>query len=381
MSQSAIVSLSAHGGRIKVVAAAAALCLGLIHSAHAAGQPDVDRADATSTTVSDSKTDSKHDTWVFAYFRQRYDSRVEIDDQGRTHTIPLPNPMRVEQLHLALSNDGRHWTPLNGNRPVWNHWLRDPFIRRDAAGLWHLVATGGARGRRNSSTNQGPSCLYAVSTNLITWTDVQSLHPMQGVHDATGRRPRNIWAPEWFLDHQTGDYVLIWSSSFEDAGWKKSRIWFCRTRDWKTFTKAEVLFHPDYSVIDATMVQKDGKYYLFHKEEEFGAITGERRAIRLAIADQLAGPYRVVQGPLNGGQIAPTITEGPSVMPDPQKAGWLLLYDFCMADGYGASSSPDLIHWTVEKSVDFPPDARHGSVAHITSAEAAQLRAAFPGND
>jgi len=65
-------------------------------------------------------------------------------------------------------------------------------------------------------------------------------------------------------------------------------------------------------------------------------------------------------------------------MPDPQKAGWLLMYDFCMSDGYGISSSPDLRHWSVENSVIFPPDARHGSFARLTAAEAARLRAAFP---
>ncbi|HSA00854.1 MAG TPA: family 43 glycosylhydrolase, partial [Candidatus Paceibacterota bacterium] len=58
--------------------------------------------------------------WVLAYFRQRYESRVEIDADGQTRTVPLPNPMKEEQLHLALSTDGRHWEPLNGNRPVWN---------------------------------------------------------------------------------------------------------------------------------------------------------------------------------------------------------------------------------------------------------------------
>jgi hypothetical protein len=74
------------------------------------------------------------DTWMLAYFRQRYDSRVEIDAAGRTQNVPLPNPMRVERLHLALSTDGRHWTPLNDNQPVWDHWLRDPVGNRRGTG-------------------------------------------------------------------------------------------------------------------------------------------------------------------------------------------------------------------------------------------------------
>jgi hypothetical protein len=317
------------------------------------------------------------DSWVLAYFRQRYEGRVEIDAEGRTRQVPLPNPMKKEQLHLALSTDGRHWKPLNGNRPVWDQWLRDPFVGRGPNALWHLLATGGGRTPKTNQTNLGPACLYATSRDLLKWENVRPLNLMHGVQDETGRVARNIWAPEWFLDRSTDDIILLWSSSFEDAGWKRSRLWFCRTRDWNTFTAARVLFAPPYSVIDGTLVEHGGTYYLFHKEEEFGAKNGERRAIRLATADRLEGPYHICQGPLNQGQIAPVITEGPAVMPDPQKPGWLLLYDYCMSNGYGVSSSPDLIRWSIEKSVSLPPDARHGSVARLTAAEAAALRSSF----
>ena len=96
-----------------------------------------------------------------------------------------------------------------------------------------------------------------------------------------------------------------------------------------------------------------------------------------ATARHLEGPYTIHQGPLNGGQIAPVITEGPAVMPDPLADRWLLLYDFCMSNGYGISHSTDLIHWTKEADFSFPPDARHGSVFRVTPAEAAALRDAF----
>ena len=139
-----------------------------------------------------------------------------------------------------------------------------------------------------------------------------------------------------------------------------------------------MLFHPTYSVIDGTLLEHQGTYYLFHKEEEFGVKAGERRAIRLATSGRLEGPYRIHEGPLNQGQIVPVITEGPAVMLDPRKPGWLLLYDFCMSNGYGVSSSPDLIRWSIEEPVSMPPDARHGSVSGLTAAEAAALRSAFP---
>jgi len=320
----------------------------------------------------------ENDSWLLAYFRQRYEGRVEIDAEGRTRQVPLPNPMKEEQLHLALSTDGRHWIPLNGNRPVWDQWMRDPFLERGPDGSWRLLATGGRPAPHPGETNLGPACLYATSRDLLKWENARSLRLMQGVRDESGRLARNIWAPEWILDRTTGEFVLLWSSSFEDAGWKRSRLWFARTRDWQTFTPAKLLFDPPYSVIDGTLLEHAGTYYLFHKEEEFGAKTGERRAIRLATAHRLEGPYQIHQGPLNQGQIAPVITEGPAIMPDPQKPGWLLLYDYCMSNGYGISSSADLTRWSIEESVSLPPDARHGSVARLTAAEAAALRSSLP---
>jgi hypothetical protein len=321
--------------------------------------------------------EAKDGVWALAFFRQRYPTRVEIDAQGKIRDVPLADPMSVEKLHFALSTDGRHWTPLAGNEPVWGQQLRDPFIQRAPDGVWHLMGTGRAAG--DPRNQRRPVCLHATSRDLVTWDTVESLPLMEGGKGPDGKRPRNIWAPEWFLDAKTGEFFLFWSSSFEDAGWKDSRLWFCRTKDWKSFTPAKVLFDPDYSVIDGTLREVDGLYYLFHKEEEFGERTGERRAIRLATSKSLEGPYEVHEGPLNRGQIVPTITEGCSVMPDPLGSGWLLLYDYCMTNRFGASSSPDLKEWKVVDDVTFPPDARHGSVFKLKADEADRLRKHYPG--
>jgi uncharacterized protein YceK len=319
--------------------------------------------------------EAEGDVWVLSYFRQRYPTRIEIDADGSVREVPLPDPMQVERLHLAVSTDGRHWEPLNGNKPVWDHFVRDPFIARGPDGLWRMLATGG--GPKRDRAVVGPRCLYATSTNLVDWQVEDYLPLMKDVRNAAGDLTRNIWAPEWFYDERTGEAVLIWSSSFEDAGWKKSRLWFARTRDWKTFTPAKVLFDPPYSVIDGTLLKHEGVYYLFHKEEEFGARTGERRAIRLATSKTLEGPYEIFQGPLNDGQLVPVITEGPAVMPDPTGAGWLLLYDYCMADDYGVSWSGDLKEWKIEHDVSFPADARHGSAFGISTEEAERLVLSF----
>ncbi|QMW04226.1 glycoside hydrolase family 43 protein [Spirosoma foliorum] len=317
--------------------------------------------------------------WMLTYFRQRYPTRIEIDAKGNTVEVPLPDPMLINKLHIALSTDGRHWTPLNDNKPVWEHHVRDPYVRRGPDGLWRILSTGG--GNRNDREKVGPSCLYITSTDLIHWQVEGSLPLMKDVRSESGAFAGNIWAPEWFYDDKTKEYVLFWSSSFKDAGWKESRLWSCRTRDWKTFTPASVFFNPPYSVIDGTLLKQNGTYYLFHKEEEFGAKTGERRAIRVATSKNLEGPYSPVNGPLNQGQIVPVITEGPTVLKDPLQKSWLLFYDYCMTNRFGVSSSPDLIHWRVEENVNFPPDARHGCVSLLTAAEAQTLLNTYPSKD
>ena len=317
--------------------------------------------------------------WMLTYFRQRYPTRIEVDAEGKVIEVPLPDPMQVEQLHIALSTDGRHWTPLNNNNPVWDQRMRDPYVRKGPDGIWRLLATGG--GRNINREKLGPICLYVTSKDLINWQVEDPLPLMKDVRDESGALARNIWAPEWFYDDKTGEYMLFWSSSYRDAGWKESRLWYCKTRDWKTFTTAKVLFAPPYSVIDGTLQEHEGTYYLFHKEEEFGVKTGERRAMRVATSKKLEGPYSIIEGHLNGGQIVPVITEGPTVMKDPLKQGWLLLYDYCMTNRFGVSYSPDLIHWTEENDVSFPSEARHGTVSLLNTEEAKTLIETYPSTN
>ncbi|MFV0590309.1 MAG: glycoside hydrolase family 43 protein [Draconibacterium sp.] len=318
------------------------------------------------------KIEENQDVLMLTYFRQRYPTRIEIDADGNTVEVPLPDPMLEAKLHVALSNDGRHWFPLNDNKPIWDQWMRDPYVRRCPDGKWRILTTG--MGKGYDREHLGPGCLYSTSKDLINWKVEGTLPLMKDVRDDSGKiLANNIWAPEWFYDDENKEYVLIWSSSFKDAGWKESRLWFSKTKDWQSFTPAKVFFEPTYSVIDGTLLKHNDIYYLFHKEEEFGAKTGERRAIRVATSKQLEGPYEIIEGPLNNGQIVPVITEGPTVIKDPVKPGWILYYDYCMTNRFGASYSPDLVNWKVEEDVHFPPDARHGCVSEITAEEAQKL--------
>jgi hypothetical protein len=129
-----------------------------------------------------------------------------------------------------------------------------------------------------------------------------------------------------------------------------------------------VLFDPGFTVIDATIAPSQGLFFMIFKDERFGDVFGEHRALRVAMSDQLDGEYTVLTE-----AITPVITEGPTVMPVPHRDEWYLYYDFCMDDRYGLSRSTDLTRWDPVEGADFPPNARHGSICPVTNEELDRL--------
>ncbi|BDI32285.1 hypothetical protein CCAX7_43360 [Capsulimonas corticalis] len=293
--------------------------------------------------------------WIFSYFRQIYGGRVEVTPNG-IETVPLTEEtMSAESLHLAYSQDGVIWTPLNDNKPVLNsianqYIIRDPFIRKGLDGWFHLLSTGGAT-RRDIG--------YARSRDLIVWEDQRSIPIIQG-----DERARNAWAPEFHYDEAQRNYFVFWSSSYGSEGWDDSRIFCSRTTDFQTFTPPTVLLDAGYTIIDATIVPANGQWYMIFKDERFGYKHGEHRFMRVASAPALGGPYTVLTD-----AITPQLTEGPALYRPNPNAPWHLAYDYCMADGYGVSISNDLLNWTILPEATFPANARHGSIFEITDAE------------
>ena len=95
---------------------------------------------------------------------------------------------------------------------------------------------------------------------------------------------KNTWAPETYRDPVKSQWLIIWSSTV--AGKQTgNRICNSRTSDWKTFTKLEVFFDPGYEVIDATILQTRGRYYLVSKDERLETL---RKWIKIADSASLA---------------------------------------------------------------------------------------------
>jgi hypothetical protein len=250
-----------------------------------------------------------------------------------------------EALHMAWSEEGLSWRALFGNRPilhatVGNRSIRDPFIRRGADGLFHLLSTDSWW-----STN----LLHTQSRDLVHWQPWDLLLAMGSVPGA-----KNAWAPEFCYIAEREIYQLFWASITSEES--HQRIWYSETRDFRTLTPPAVLFDPGYSVIDATLIQHQEVWFMIYKDERGENREGtDHKAMRVATASDPRGPYEPQTG-----LVTPPLTEGPTVF----RAGerWLMLYDFFLHDRWGASESVDLVQWRPVEGLSVPPGARHGTV-------------------
>lgn len=294
-----------------------------------------------------SSSNSNENAYLMGYFRS---------GPGQTH--------KVEQLHYAYSRDGKIWYELHENRPVWattlgEGILRDPFIGRGPDGRWHLVFTIRPR---------GASIGYAVSDDLIHWSEERLLPLMADIPDAV-----NCWAPEFSYDSETGEFLVYWASS-TGKDLSNSKHYAARTKDWVTFSKTELFYDPGFQTIDASLAEHDGKYYMAVKDEAY-VYEPERHPQPpmnyVAVADRLEGPYETIPGVQT-----PDYTEGPEFLWIEAERKWLLLYDYWAYGKFGVMESEDMVHWSGEletSQVRFPYRARHATVFPVSEAELSRL--------
>jgi predicted GH43/DUF377 family glycosyl hydrolase len=265
-------------------------------------------------------------------------------------------------LHLAYSNDGLTWEAINNGEPVLSpvagrdRLMRDPCIISGADGRFHMVWTTGWNDRYIG---------YARSDDLLNWSEQETIPVMMHEPDA-----RNCWAPEIFYDDRAGEYLIFWATTIPDRhspirtsareDHYNHRMYYTTTADFKSFSQTGLFFNPDFSVIDCTIFEKQGRYYMFLKNEN--PLPPEKN-IRITMADNASGPWsNNVSGPITGDYWA----EGPTVL---QVGEWVYVYfDKYTERTYGAVRSKDLTIWEdVSALVSFPGGARHGTAFTVNS--------------
>jgi hypothetical protein len=271
-------------------------------------------------------------------------------------------------LHLAYSADGTTWTALNGGRSMltpsvmgsgvgWQQWdtraalMRDPSIRRGPDGTFHMVWT-------IAWSDRGIG--VAHSRDLIHWSEQQRVPVMD--HEPTAL---NAWAPDMYYDDATREFVIVWATSIPgrfpatdslaqrtNRGRADHRPYYVTTRDFVTYSRAQLLYDGGFAAIDGTITRQGKRYVLVMKDETFFP---ERRNLRVAFADKAIGPY---------GPAAPTFTdlhtEGPSIL---QTGGWwYVYYDEYTRGHYGAVRTKDFVRFEPYRdSLITPRGIRHGS--------------------
>lgn len=258
-------------------------------------------------------------------------------------------------LHFASSYNGLEWETLNNNKSYLtpeiggDKLMRDPCVISGPDGKFHMVWT-------VSWKEKGIG--YASSNDLINWSDQKYIPVMEHELEA-----RNCWAPEIFYDEVSEQYMIFWSTTIpgrfpetEKTGDSdyNHRMYYVTTKDFVNFSETRLFYNEGFNVIDGTLINENGNYILFLKDETRYPV---EKNIRIATSSELTKNYSKPTSPITGDYWA----EGPTSL----KIGdcWIVYFDKYRKHKMGAVRSKNLINWEdISDQVKFPDGTRHGTV-------------------
>lgn len=275
-----------------------------------------------------------------------------------------------EQIYMAFSRDGLHFQDLNGGEPILiselgEKGVRDPFIVRSVDGkhFW-ILATDLCIER----TNDWHKAQYGGSRDLIIWESDDLLHWSEPRSVEIGVPQAGcVWAPEVIYDKKREQYLVFFASmvKLEKDKEPKQRIYYSYTSDFREFTKAQVYIEQENHVIDTTIIEENGVYYRFSKDET-------HKCIKMDYGEDLMGEFTEVKSEILDHLMG---VEGPEAYYLKEQGKWCLIVDrFAEQKGYLPLVSDDLKSGEFQILSDAEFDLggikkRHGSVIPITRAE------------
>lgn len=193
-----------------------------------------------------------------------------------------------QAIHFAVSADGYHYTPLNGNKAVitpkvGRKAVRDPYIIKGQDGDYYMMATDLVGGNQKDELDNNGNYVWGANTSIVTWHskdlvnwDQETLIKIRGEYECTSAaNQRMVWAPEAIWDKDKGEYMIYWSMEGGTQYGDNLMIWYSYTKDFKSLTQdPKVLYNPsptglnlapvqgsdDTNSLDADIVEHDGNF-------------------------------------------------------------------------------------------------------------------------
>ena len=291
-----------------------------------------------------------------------------------------------EQVYFGVSKDGFHWEKVNDGNPVLWCYHGDKGARDftitfcKETGKYVILATDlslsyGMRGkylnRWEEISRNGSKCLSLwESDDLLHWTEQKLL-------TIGDEKFGCLWAPDIIYDNASQDYLIHWSSAHADNDYGKKAIYCCRTKDFKRFTKPEVLYrHPADSVIDSAIYEENGIYYMFLKRDEKG---GHNIMLR---SECLEGPYEQIEAfDESMAGLEPGVYEAATAV-RVEDGRWCLFLDYYGVPGEGQGYVPFITDSLesgrfvrADELFQFPYGFKHGTILTITPEQYEAIKA------
>ncbi|WBB99348.1 glycoside hydrolase family 43 protein [Solwaraspora sp. WMMA2080] len=291
-----------------------------------------------------------------------------------------------EQIHLAHSTDGLHWTDLNNGSPVLlstvgTRGVRDPVLVRSPAGdRYWIIATDlriASGTSWNDAANRGSTSIVVwESTDLVNWSAPWLLNVAGGIAGAG-----NAWAPEAIYNPATGDYVVYWATNSARNGITKHRIWYARTSDFRTIGAPQLYIDrgSGQGIIDTQIIEVPNSVggYRYYRASADGHITIEASNSILGNWTTLGNLSHLgISNGTGGGNVV----EGPMWAQFNGRDEWVLWLDqYATGRGYLPVTSTNLgSTGNFRTRSDYSMGGsrkRHGSILNLTAAEQSRVLA------
>ncbi len=265
-----------------------------------------------------------------------------------------------KHLYYALAEKDFLFEEINNNKPILSasfddKLVRDPMVFKDEKGIYHMVATVSWKNR--------PFTIWD-SKDLVNWKN-------ERIVDVAPENSSKTWAPEITYDSKNKNYFVYWTAEV-NKNWSTAAIYYSVTKDFKNFSKPQILYKDSVGILDANIIKVGEIYNLLYRKNN---------SIWVVTSTNATGPYT------NPYQLAPDNVEGPYAFPLRDKEGYGLIWDYYGGSaGFGLLTSPDFKNWTnvtnkkkpyYNDKVKFPASIRHGNIISITQKELDKILKAF----